>query len=305
MKKIYIILLIFFLVGCGGGGGSSSSSASSDSSDSSSSSSQTSLVSGFVVDGYIKNADVCLDLNLNNNCDENEPKTKSLEDGSYNFENIIIPNDFIVIICANGEDIATNKHFGETIRNVISKNEQLTNIFVSPLSDLYTILFLESSNKNATNLSSAKTQIATIFNINENALSQNPMNNKELFAKTQYLQFNKKILRSFNSDLDAIKKELIKNQDITTLVDNLLLESEHKDFVKRQINSNKEIFDSFANDTFIQSDKFAQLQKNIDLQMDEIIENKSFKVIDSILKEQLNIEFPKVNLSTPPQLPRF
>lgn len=299
MKKIYILLLAFFIVGCGGGGGSSSSGSSS------SSAMQTFSISGFVVDGYIKNSTVCLDLNLNNNCDDNEPKTTSLDDGSYSFMNINIPNEFVVIISSNGEDTATTKEFDETIRNVISKNEQLHNVFITPISDLYTLVFLDSTNKNEINLNSAKTQISTIFNLSENILSQNPMENKQLFAKTQYLQFNKKILKSFIVDLNSIKKELVKNQDISTLVDNLLEHNEHKDFVKNQINSNKEIFDNFANDNFIQKDKFAQLQKNIDLQMDEIIENKTFKVIDSILKEQLNIEYPNVNLLTPPQLPRF
>jgi hypothetical protein len=63
-----ISLLLGTLVACGGGGSSSSS---------------TSTLSGKVIDGYIRGATVCLDVNSNNRCDAGEPTTTSTAGGAY------------------------------------------------------------------------------------------------------------------------------------------------------------------------------------------------------------------------------
>lgn len=69
-------LLIGALVACGGGGGGGSSTASTPAT--------PVTLSGKVIDGYIKGALVCLDINSNNKCDlEFEPHTTSLEGGAY------------------------------------------------------------------------------------------------------------------------------------------------------------------------------------------------------------------------------
>lgn len=64
-----LVLAIMALVGCGGG--------------SSSNNPQTTTVSGKVMDGYIANATVCLDLNTNYRCDASEPSTTSDTNGNY------------------------------------------------------------------------------------------------------------------------------------------------------------------------------------------------------------------------------
>ena len=46
----------------------------------------TEMASGYVVDGYIRNAFVCLDINNNNECDDDEPYSKSSGDGGYNLD---------------------------------------------------------------------------------------------------------------------------------------------------------------------------------------------------------------------------
>ncbi len=52
-------------------------------SDSDNDSTTTSAISGVVADGYLKNATVCLDINLNKQCDANEPQAVTGDDGSY------------------------------------------------------------------------------------------------------------------------------------------------------------------------------------------------------------------------------
>lgn len=64
------------LAACGGSSSGSSSSPRTG---------QTS-VSGSVVDGYVANADVCYDLNINSVCDAGEPSAKSGADGGYTFD---------------------------------------------------------------------------------------------------------------------------------------------------------------------------------------------------------------------------
>ena len=46
----------------------------------------TEAASGYVVDGYIRNAFVCLDIDNNNECDDDEPYSKSSGDGSYSLD---------------------------------------------------------------------------------------------------------------------------------------------------------------------------------------------------------------------------
>ena len=46
----------------------------------------TEMASGYVVDGYIRNAFVCLDIDNNNECDDDEPYSKSSGDGSYSLD---------------------------------------------------------------------------------------------------------------------------------------------------------------------------------------------------------------------------
>jgi hypothetical protein len=71
MKSISILSMLAAaaLTACGGGGSTSSNT--------------TATLTGKVMDGYIKSASVCLDLNKNDLCDANEPFSVSGADGSY------------------------------------------------------------------------------------------------------------------------------------------------------------------------------------------------------------------------------
>lgn len=68
------------LAGCGGGGGSQ---ASMSTPGGGGQTATTSSVSGLAIDGYLSNAEVCLDVNLNGQCDSSEPSTFTSTNGGY------------------------------------------------------------------------------------------------------------------------------------------------------------------------------------------------------------------------------
>jgi hypothetical protein len=73
-KHLIVVTLPLLIASCGGGGGSSSTGPG-----------ELEIISGLVIDGYIDRALVCIDLNQNGQCDENEPQTRSDAAGGYQF----------------------------------------------------------------------------------------------------------------------------------------------------------------------------------------------------------------------------
>lgn len=106
--NLFMIITITTLVGCGGGGGGGSSSSGSGSS--------SYYVSGKGIDGYIKGATVCLDLNLNHKCDGFEPKTTTNETGDFSLEitsEIKSHKNYLKapLVLSGGIDTETNKPY--------------------------------------------------------------------------------------------------------------------------------------------------------------------------------------------------
>jgi DNA-binding beta-propeller fold protein YncE len=67
------MLLTFMLSACGGGGGG----------DMPTPTPAVTTLSGLALDGYLRRAKVCLDVNGNGRCDAGEPSTETAEDGSF------------------------------------------------------------------------------------------------------------------------------------------------------------------------------------------------------------------------------
>ncbi|GGD36130.1 hypothetical protein GCM10012288_07640 [Malaciobacter pacificus] len=124
---LFIFISIFILSGCGGG--TSSSSTVKDI--------NTQVITGKVADGYIVGANVCLDLNQNEICDENEPKTKSVNGGQYTLnidKNIDISKySFIVEVPVGAIDEDDNLPIQKPYILSAPKGETA---FISPVSTL-------------------------------------------------------------------------------------------------------------------------------------------------------------------------
>jgi hypothetical protein len=123
-----------FLSSCGGGGSSALTTESS-----------SVQVKGVAVDGYLAGSDVCLDLNINNSCDQDEPTSKTGSDGSYQLT--FTPEDQAKptfktspILIIGGVDIGLdktkpdNKPFVGSLKalNVLNEDSAITEINLSP-----------------------------------------------------------------------------------------------------------------------------------------------------------------------------
>ena len=126
------LLAAIGLVACGGGSNSTT---------------PTNTVSGKVVDGYIANATVCVDLNKNQTCDPGEPSTTSDSNGAYtlsftgDLSNLIIVAD----VFGNAIDKDDGITMSEAGRTPYSMSAPAINASViSPLTTLVTYELLSN-----------------------------------------------------------------------------------------------------------------------------------------------------------------
>jgi hypothetical protein len=90
-------------------------------------------ISGRVVDGYIRNAFACVDINNNNECDGEEPFVKTDDNGAYAIE---LPSDVDLssarVLVSGGVDNSTGQPFVAILKAPLSGNFE-EDIFVTPL----------------------------------------------------------------------------------------------------------------------------------------------------------------------------
>lgn len=107
---------LLFVAACGGGSSSNSIEEPSIG-EGHTTDAQTTAVAGRVADGYLQGAVVCVDINENGSCDEDEPQTVSGQGGSYNLD---IPDDatdkpILAIVPATAIDEDTGKAIGKEL----------------------------------------------------------------------------------------------------------------------------------------------------------------------------------------------
>ncbi|MBN2865604.1 MAG: hypothetical protein JXK16_06310 [Thiotrichales bacterium] len=136
MKKTKLALALTMmssaalLAACGGGGGGSDSSDSDDSQ-----SPQPSTISGYVADGYLGGATVCIDANQNFACDSDEPRSNTLSDGSYSITAVYAPTDIILVdVPPTAIDADTGQAVGGSGYMLMAAINNAA--FISPLSTL-------------------------------------------------------------------------------------------------------------------------------------------------------------------------
>ena len=191
--------LLLTFSACGGG----------DSSSSSPSTVNTISFSGVAVDGYIRGATACLDTNINAVCDNTEPTTITLADGTFTFSDVEVNDGVLMpVIISGGFDTATGKVFTGELKNIINTTDiaQHTSFSVSPLSDLVAASFLASNDKSDTALQTIKLNVAASLGLSVEKLDADPMQDKEVFAKAQEIQQIKELmLTSANKSANIIK----------------------------------------------------------------------------------------------------
>lgn len=307
MKNYLLISLLLLFIGCGGGGGGAAAGGGTPNNQIPST---TVLINGQVIDGYIQNAKVCADLNYNQNCDNNEPSTLSDTLGNYSLTSVDTTNRFIPILAIGGLDNATNEPYNDTLIRIVDATSNTQNQIISPLGDLVAIAFLASSNKDLSTLSLALENTAAKLEISTSQLYTNPMQNKQVFAKTQYIEHIKKSyqLLSGNS-LPTIKEQITQQINTNTLINfdtisaNLSLGQSDKTFIAAHIENLKTNFNLLASDNLIPITQFANLQKELQTEIKQILQTKTSQKLKSIIKAQISIPIPQKSYHTPPAIP--
>jgi len=105
---------------------------------SSSATSSDFTIKGKVIDGYIKNAIVCLDLNSDGLCNVNEPSVRSGSDGSYSLgltqEQIDkAKSQKLPILAYGGIDLDTNESYSGKLEAIVDEN---SSVHITPLTTL-------------------------------------------------------------------------------------------------------------------------------------------------------------------------
>jgi len=220
MKK-YTISLVTALAFLGCGGGSSSDSSSTTS-------------SGTVSDGYVKNAQICIDLDKNYICDTTDKKITSTDENG----NFSISTEYLEypIIAIGGIDIATGESLTEAL---ITPANQTT---ITPITTL-----LSSLVKDGETIDDAKTKVASILGIDATKIFNDPVKDIDVAKatvklvtildvdNTSYSDLAQKAKTASNiNDLssNSIIDDILSKIDNTTLTDTNLLEQSIKVLVK-------------------------------------------------------------------------
>jgi len=146
-------------------------------------------ISGYIIDGPIKDATVFMDLNNDNVEDTNEQSTTTNEEGFYSL--IVERADQYgnTITSQGGVDVITGKPFTSQIKKVLKEGDSLEGVISSPA----TTLVEQFINNNNINADEAKTKVARFLDIEESQLLKNPTKDLELYKKNlmlvKYVEF--------------------------------------------------------------------------------------------------------------------
>lgn len=286
MKKINGLVLstltAALLIGCGGG----------SSSDSGATTQSNIAYGGAVIDGYIKNATVCLDLSLDGICDNSEPSTKTDDNGAYSL--VVTPTqqnhqNFSIapVIAFGGTDIDTGDDFTGKLQAQVSG----TTANVTPLTTILSKLIQEevSSSTSKTELENKiknkKEEVRTSFGLPEGT------NIEDDFLKSENNDLNKIALKiqktvDFISNIGSdgsVDKDKLSDEIFKTLITQIGQPGDILDNTINEITANTTISGLVFGDA--SKEKLALAKNNLDV----IIENSdSVEDMVSLIEDQKN-----------------
>ena len=133
-------------------------------------------VSGKAVDGYLRGAAVCLDLDANDICSSFEPNTFTGLDGTYSFTVTVAHKEHPGFADANlivfgGEDSDTGKNFtGKLVSSFDVTNP--TDVFITPLSTM--VAAVVEADGNLTK-AEAQEKVASLLGLTQEQLTSDPV----------------------------------------------------------------------------------------------------------------------------------
>ena len=123
-KNALFITAVLLFTGCGGGGGSS---------DNNNNQNLNRTITGKAIDGYIKNATVCLDTDKDNNCSDEKEYNITDENGSYTLIVSGNINEGTPLIVQGGIDTDTGGEINATFKAPYDGSESIN---ITPLTTL-------------------------------------------------------------------------------------------------------------------------------------------------------------------------
>jgi hypothetical protein len=245
MKKIKISAILaasllsstVVLTGCGSSGGGTTPPDS------------DTLVSGTAVDGYLKGATVCLDLNDNKYCDvASEPYTLTDDAGEYSFTVTTSQQSGITsstkMIVSGGVDADTNENFNQTLYSTYAKGE--TSVNITPITTI--IASIKDSNSSVTE-DQAKEKVATMFGVDVSDLEKDPVaeattDNKLLKVALQI----QKSIETLAEDVNIGANVDEKMQKVYEMMAKAFVsESSLENVIEKAVTDNSSSFDNVAN----------------------------------------------------------
>ena len=219
MKKGLILSSVaaglLFFAGCSTGGSDENTTTSS------STTTQTTTINGVVADGYIENAKVCIDLNKNSICDNNEPYTFTGSNGEYTLKYEGNIDTTTALIAQGGEDILRNTPFAATLNAPLQENANITPIT--------TVVYSYMKNANVS-LNDAVLKVASFLGISSSDVLGDPTKSETLQTISLEIELSAELI----ADLQSISisnvymnmgKALKNSSDINTLLSNLNLDA--------------------------------------------------------------------------------
>ncbi len=234
MKHILLIVLILLSFwGCGDGDNSSTNNT--DNNNPIQPIAKT--ISGVVVDGYIKNAKVCLDIDSNNICTSDEPTATTSYDGRFNFSTT--QTGEYPIIISGGIDTATDESFDGTLKNIVSLTDSATQVSttITPLTTMSAIVYQKEKETNQSYLfDTAKQTVASNLGLTLTQIDKDPLKDKVVFAKAQQIVQSVKL---FSKTIQSDESNKIKNKELFDHIITQISLSVQEDTISKDLNISK------------------------------------------------------------------
>ena len=265
MKRLLVIIFLIFL-GCGGGDNKSSKDDSQTSKQPSNQTSEKKTIRGVAVDGYIKNAKVCIDVNLNNECDENEPSTNTDSEGKFSLN--VDDSGEKTILIVGGINLSTNKQFEGVLKEIVDLNDKNIDVNVTPLTTLATQYYLANKDK-FKEYKNVKEELSDKLGVK---IDIDPMKDKETFKVTQKIYQSAKVISTENNEkfiegISKIAQSIATKKENETFINNLTVD----DDVKLKLNNVIEYVESNNSNDYsnFEKDIFEYVNKQVITKKDD------------------------------------
>jgi hypothetical protein len=318
-KSMFSIIAILLLAGCSNKDDNNNNDNNKNNNDNKE---KVSKLNGRVIDGYIRDGIVCVDLNNDNKCNEDEPSSLTDNNGIYDidiskFKNSEILNKKLLVI--GGIDNSSNKDFKGLMKSSIEDLKE--DVYITPITTI-----VSSKVKNGTTIKQAKQLVADTLSLDISDINKDPLklDNKKVFEIALKIQKTIEIFNAIlpedtksetlNKIIETIGDNIIGNQtDIVDIMKNITYENELKDieFVKTEtfkvidsinINNNSTINDMIKINAILDVKKEKVLNKITEFHNDNftILDDFDFTIDDQIYQDiedsYSNLSYEKIEI---------